>query len=202
MKHTSLWTAGAIAPVFVSGAKLRGARSIAWLLLAGLVQPGFADDAVKGESGVATAVPQAAATETAPNFTLPNPQSGMTRVKWPREKAVFLTFGEQASQVPIQAWSKRIKETYTDRMEYVGIAWLEFVPAELHPAAEAVIKASHPDVLMDKSGSCAQRFQCRKGLVNAFVIAPDGTILKRIHEPMTEESFAEVTKLLEPFTKT
>ncbi len=125
----------------------------------------------------------------------------MTRVKWPREKAVFLTFGEQASQAAIQAWSSRMKTHFGERMEFVGIAWLEFVPAELHSAASAVIKASHPDVLMDKSGSCAKRYNCRKGEVNAFVIAPDGAILKRIHEPMTEERFAEVTKLLEPFTK-
>ncbi len=125
----------------------------------------------------------------------------MTRIKWPREKAVFLTFGEQASQVAIQSWSGRMKEHFGDRMEFVGIAWLEFVPQEMHPAAAAVIKATHPDVLMDKSGSCAQRYHCRKGEVNAFVIAPDGAILKRIHEAITQERFAEVEKLLEPFTK-
>ena len=141
------------------------------------------------------------AAEKAPNFTLPNAQDGMTRVKWPRDKAVFLTFGEQASQVTIQAWTSRMKEHYGDRMEFVGVAWLQSIPAEMHPAAAAVIKATHPDVLMDKSGSCAQRYQCRKSEVNAFVIAPDGTLLKRIHEAMTEESFAEVQKLLEPFTK-
>lgn len=144
--------------------------------------------------------PSPVAAEKAPNFTLPNAQAGMTRVKWPREKAVFLTFGEQASQTAIQAWSGKMKEHYGERMEFVGVAWLERVPQELHVAAEAFIKANNPDVLMDKSGTCAQRYQCKPGIVNAFVIAPDGTILKRIHEPMTDEGFAAVEKLLEPFT--
>lgn len=143
----------------------------------------------------------AAPAEVAPNFTLPNAQAGITRVKWPREKAVFLTFGEQASQTAIQAWSGKMKERYGATMEFVGVAWLARVPKEMHGAAEAVIKATYPDVLMDKSGSCAERYQCKPGAVNAFVIAPDGAILKRIHEPMTDERFAEVEKLVEPFTK-
>lgn len=149
----------------------------------------------------ATPPPAPVEAEIAPNFTLPNAQAGLTRIKWPREKAVFLTFGEQASQTAIQAWSKRMKDTYGARMEFVGVAWLARVPKEMHLAAETIIKAQYPDVLIDKSGSCADRYQCKPGEVNAFVIAPDGTILKRIHEPITEERFAEVQELLEPFTK-
>lgn len=145
--------------------------------------------------------PAVAPADIAPNFTLPNAQAGLTRVKWPREKVVFLTFGEQASQTAIQAWSKRMKDTYGDRMEFVGVAWLARVPKEMHGAAETIIKATYPEVLMDKTGSCADRYKCKPGEVNAFVIAPDGSILKRIHEPMTDESFAEVKKLVEPFTK-
>lgn len=125
----------------------------------------------------------------------------MTRIKWPREKAVFLTFGEQASQTATQAWSGKMKEHYAETMEFVGIAWLARIPKEMHVAAETIIKASYPDVLMDKSGSCAERYQCKPGIVNAFLIAPDGTILKRIHEPMTDENFAEVEKLVAPHIK-
>src|SRR5690349_19984169 len=56
------------------------------------------------ETPAATPTPAAApAAEKAPNFTLPNAQDGMTRVKWPREKATFVTFGEQASQASTQA---------------------------------------------------------------------------------------------------
>ncbi len=145
--------------------------------------------------------PAATAADIAPNFTLPNAQAGLTRVKWPREKVVFLTFGEQASQTAIQAWSKRLKDTYNDRMEFVGVAWLARVPKEMHGAAETIIKATYPEVLMDKTGSCADRYKCKPGEVNAFVIAPDGSILKRIHEPITEERFAEVERIVEPFTK-
>jgi hypothetical protein len=143
--------------------------------------------------------PSAPAAEKAPNFTLPNAQAGMTRVKWPREKPVFLTFGEQASQAAIQAWSTRMKERFGEELEFVGVAWLQSLPESMHPAAEAVIKASHPDVLMDKSGSCATRFGCQAGAVNAYVIAPDGTILLRIHEGLTEERFAKVRELLAPY---
>jgi hypothetical protein len=139
--------------------------------------------------------------EIAPNFTLANTQDGLTRVKWPREKAVFLTFGEQASQSQIQAWSKRMRETYTGRIDFVAVAWLDQIPANLLPAAQTVIKTSHPDVLMDTSGSCAQRYQCKRGQVNAFVIAPGGEILMRIHEAVTDERFAEVQRLLEPHVK-
>jgi hypothetical protein len=139
--------------------------------------------------------------DIAPNFTLPNAQDGLTRVKWPRDKAVFLTFGEQASQTAIQAWSKRMRKTYGDRMEYYGVAWLDEIPANLLPTAKTVIKTTHPDVLMDTSGSCADRYKCRRGKVNAFVIAPSGEILKRIHEPMNDKLVAQVDGLLEPFTK-
>jgi hypothetical protein len=139
--------------------------------------------------------------DIAPNFTLQNTQDGLTRIRWPREKAVFLTFGEQASQSQIQAWSKRMRETYTGRIDFVAVAWLDQIPANLLPAAQTVIKTSHPEVLMDTSGSCAERYQCKRGQVNAFVIAPGGEILKRIHEPITEERFAEVQRLLEPHTK-
>jgi len=139
--------------------------------------------------------------EIAPNFTLQNAQDGLTRIKWPREKALFLTFGEQASQEPTQAWSKRMRETYGDRMEFVGIAWLDQIPANMLSTAQTIIKTTHPEVLMDTSGSCAQRYQCQRGKVNAFVIAPSGEILKRIHEPMNDDLVAEVDRKLEPFTK-
>jgi hypothetical protein len=139
--------------------------------------------------------------EIAPSFTLPDAFDGLVRVKWPREKPVFLTFGEQASQTDTQAWSKRLKDEYTGRMEFIGVAWLEVVPKELHPVAQTVIKTSHPDVLIDKSGSCAARYQCKAGKVNAFVIAPDGVILMRVHEAITDERFREVQQLLEPFVK-
>lgn len=154
-----------------------------------------------GSSDKTSPPPAAPATEKASNFTLPNAQDGMTRVKWPREKAVFLTFGEQASQTAIQAWSARMLERYGARIDFVGVAWLQSLPEAMLPAAAAVIKVSHPDVLMDKTGSCAQRFGCKAGQVNAFVVAPDGTVLARIHEPMTEENFARIEKLLDPFTR-
>lgn len=137
--------------------------------------------------------------ERAANFTLANAQDGLTRVKWPREKAVFLTFGEQASQVPIQAWSKRVRDTFGDRIDYVGVAWLESVPPSLLQTAKTVIKTSHPEVLMDTSGSAAKRYNCRAGEVNAFLIAPDGEILLRIHEAMTDEQFAELERRVDPY---
>lgn len=187
------------------------ADRLALVLVFVLAPSAFADEPENAVTPPASAdapaaqatAPQAAAApeDIAPNFTLPNAQAGLTRVKWPREKAVFLTFGEQASQTAIQAWSKRLKDTYNDRMEFVGVAWLARVPKEMHGAAETIIKATYPDVLMDKTGSCADRYKCKPGEVNAFVIAPDGSILKRIHEPITEERFAEVQNLIEPFTK-
>lgn len=183
------------------------ANRFALVLTLALAPLAFADEPETAESAPAApqnatpAAPAPAEAEIAPNFTLPNAQAGLTRMKWPREKPVFLTFGEQASQTAIQAWSKRMKDTYGDRMEFVGVAWLARVPKEMHGAAETLIKATYPEVLMDKSGSCADRYKCKPGEVNAFVIAPDGTILKRIHEPMTDERFAEVQKLVEPFTK-
>jgi len=176
-------------------------NAVLFLIVSAMPSIAIADEPAAATGSATKATPPPAA-EKAANFTLPNAQDGMTRVKWPREKAVFLTFGEQASQVPTQAWTARMKENFGGRMEFVGVAWLQSVPSEMHPAAAAVIKATHPEVLMDKSGSCAQRYQCRKGDVNAFVIAPDGTILMRIHEAMTDERFAEVEKLLEPYTKT
>lgn len=196
----------------------RGAAAVLAAVCA-LTSWSFADDPSDGTTVIkprtpkaapATAAPEAAppapaapaaATETAPNFTLPNAQAGMTRIKWPREKAVFLTFGEQASQTATQAWSGKMRERYAETMEFVGIAWLARIPQEMHIAAEAIIKAQYPDVLMDKSGSCADRYKCKPGEVNAFVIAPDGTILKSIHEPMTDVNFADVEKLVAPYTK-
>ena len=149
----------------------------------------------------ATAAEPGAEKDIAPNFTLPNAQDGLTRIKWPREKALFLTFGEQASQEPTQAWTKRMRQTYGDRMEFVGIAWLDQIPASMLSTAQTIIKTNHPEVLMDTSGSCAQRYECKRGKVNVFVIAPTGEILKRIHEPMNDEVVAEVDQKLEPFTK-
>jgi hypothetical protein len=182
----------------------QGARAIALLVLATL-SPAFADDTSKKEppppAKSETPAAPAKPADKAPNFTLPNAQDGMTRVKWPREKAAFVTFGEQASQAATQAWTGKMRATYGDKLDFVPVAWLARLPEELHTAAAAVIKASYPDVLMDKSGSCAQRYECKPGQVNAYVIAPDGTILKRIHEPMTDELFGEVAKLVEPFIK-
>jgi hypothetical protein len=144
----------------------------------------------------------AAEKEIAPNFTLPDSNKGLIRVKWPREKPVFLTFGEQASQIPIQAWSERMKKEYPGRIDFIGVAWLEAVPENMHVAAETVIRTTRPDVLLDKSGSCAKRYQCKPGGVNAFLIAPDGTILKRIHEEITEERFQSVQEALKPYLVT
>ncbi len=137
--------------------------------------------------------------ETAPSFTLPDSNKGLVRVKWPREKPVFLTFGEQASQTQIQAWSGRMKKEFTGKLEFIGVAWLEAVPESMHVAAETVIRTTHPEVLLDKTGVCADRYQCKPGGVNAFVIAPDGVILKRIHEEITEERFKAVQDALEPY---
>lgn len=182
-----------------------GARTLAFLALAAM-SPAFADETSQKDSPPSPK-PQAPSSaekptvEKAPNFTLPNAQDGMTRVKWPREKAAFVTFGEQASQAATQAWTGKMRATYGDKVDFVPVAWLARLPQELHTAAATVIKASYPDVLMDKSGSCAQRYDCKPGQVNAYVIAPDGTILKRIHEPMTDELFGEVAKLVEPFTQ-
>jgi hypothetical protein len=137
--------------------------------------------------------------ESAPSFTLPDSNKGLVRVKWPREKPVFLTFGEQASQTQIQAWSGRMKQEYTGKVEFIGIAWLVAVPENMRVAAETVIRTTHPEVLLDWSGSCAERYQCKPGGVNAFLIAPDGVILKRIHEDITEERFQAVQEALKPF---
>ncbi len=184
--------------------RARRSASAGFVLALVLAPLTFADEAIqKPQPQDAPSPPPSTvtATEKAPNFTLPNAQDGLTRVKWPRAKAVFLTFGEQASQVAIQAWSARMREHFGTRLDYVGVAWLQSVPESMHPAAAAVIKASHPDVLMDKSGSCAARYGCKAGAVNAYVVAPDGTILMRIHETITDEAFAKLTELLAPYTK-
>lgn len=94
-----------------------------------------------------------------------------------------------------------MKERYGERIEFVGVAWLQTLPEAMHAAAAAVIKATHPDVLMDMTGSCAARFGCEAGAVNAYVVAPDGTILLKIHEALTDERFAKVEDALAPYTK-
>lgn len=132
----------------------------------------------------------------APSLTLSNTQGGLTRVKWPRKKVVFLTMGDRAAQKMTQAWAQPIHEKYGDHLEYVPIAMLKAVPSAMKLAAETMIKTQYKEVLMDWSGVAAERYMARPGLANVYLIGKDGTMLAEYHTEVSDAKLAEVDALI------
>jgi len=138
-------------------------------------------------AGATWAEPNPDAPEIAPNLTLPNTQDGLTRVKWPREKFTLVTFGDQGGSNEVQAWAKAVRTRFGDALDYVAIAWLEAIPGNMKSTVETIIKTQHPKTLMDWSGSAADRFECKPGRANVFLVAPDGRILVAQTGPMPDD---------------
>ncbi len=128
----------------------------------------------------------------APSFTLPNAQDGLTRVKWPRDKIMYLSIGDQGGSDQVQAWTKAVKERFGDRLEYQSIAWLEAIPNNLRSTVETIIKTTYDWVLMDWAGTVADRYDAKAGTANVYIIDTDGTLLAHFTGAVTEACLDEV----------
>lgn len=159
-------------------------------LLGGMAR---ADKEADGDTPPQT--PQEAA-RTAPSFTLPDAQEGMTRIKWPRDKVVYLSIGDQGGSSEVQAWAAAVKKRFGDHLEYVSVAWLEAIPDALKGTVKAIIKRQYEWVLMDWAGTVADRYDAAAGKANVYLIDTDGTILVHFAGKVTDERLDEVNALV------
>lgn len=163
-----------------------GRVAVALLLCMGLSVTAVADSSTDGSDKTEPN------TKQAPSFTLPNTDDGLTRVKWPREKIVYLSIGDQGGSDQVQAWTNAVKERMGDRLEYLSIAWLEAIPSNLKGAVETIIKSTYPWVLLDWAGTAAKRYEAKAGTANVFIIDTDGTILKHYTGAVSDARLDEV----------
>lgn len=121
--------------------------------------------------------------------------------KFPREKPVLLTFGDQGAQGQVEPWREALEKRYGDGMEHCAVAWLEGIPEVLQGAVKKIIREGYDWVLLDWTGDIAQSYRCKPSVANVFVIGTRGAILFEYHGEVSEEHLNTIYGILDKSVK-
>ena len=132
-------------------------------------------------SGVNVAYAQLFASKQASEFELKDQYEKTFTLKFPKDKATVLVFGDREGAKQIESWVRPLVEKYADKIDIQGVAELSAVPSLARGIVRRIMKNQVKySVMLDWSGAVSKSYGYQKGKANLFVIDKRGGIVAEV----------------------
>lgn len=127
-------------------------------------------------------------------FTLKDQYGTQHAYHFPLSRVGILLMADYDGSPDLEAWIRPLYARYQQRVRLEGVAELSAVPGFMRGLVRAFFRknVTYP-VLLDWSGEVAQGYAYEKGVVNVFVLEPDGTICLKTIGAVTPRALQRVT---------
>ncbi len=118
--------------------------------------------------------------DKAAEFELKDQYNKNSALKFPRQKATVLVFGDREGSRQIESWVRPLVEKYQTDIDIQGIAELSAVPGLAQGAVRRIMKNQVKySVMLDWNGDVSKSYGYQKGKANLFVIDKNGNIVAK-----------------------
>lgn len=123
---------------------------------------------------------QQSAADKASEFELKDQYNKTYALKFPKDKATVLVFGDREGAKQIESWVRPLVEKYADKIDIQGAAELSAVPGLAQGIVRRIMKNQVKySVMLDWSGAVSKSYGYQKGKANLFVIDKNGKIIAK-----------------------
>jgi len=140
---------------------------------------------------------QNAVGEKAPEFTLQDQYEKTVSLKQYEGRIVVLIASDKEGKAQNAAWTKAVKDKYTDQVVVQGIADVSSVPFFLKGKIRSDFKKDPDSILLDWKGEVFKAYGLTKGVSNVILIDKDGMIRHRTSGSASPEVVQELFKKIE-----
>ena len=145
--------------------------------------------------------------DTAPDWTLQDPEEKEHNLKKLRGKVVFLIMGNRKIRKEDDKWAEMFQKEYGENTEITGyiIADMRSVPGFIPKRfIRSQLKKNPPAVkfLLDWKGAVHKRYQTEKKKPTLYLISQKGTIMFHRKSDFKAEVYAELKKEIEKLLAT
>ena len=118
--------------------------------------------------------------DKAAEFELKDQYNKSFALKFPREKAIVLVFGDREGSQQIESWVRPLVEKYQTDIDIQGVAELSAVPGLAQGIVRRIMKNQVKySVMLDWKGDVSKSYGYQKGKANLFVIDKNGKIIAK-----------------------
>ena len=137
--------------------------------------------------------------DTAPDWTLQDPEEKEHNLKKLRGKVVFLIMGNRKIRKEDDKWAEAFQKEYRENKQVVAyiIADMQSVPGFIPKRfIRSQLKKNPPPVrfLLDWKGEVHKRYQTEKEKPTLYLISQEGTIVFHRKADFKQETYAELKK--------
>lgn len=144
-------------------------------------------------SGVNVGYAQQLAPDQASEFELKDQYNNTFALKFPKDKATVLVFGDREGAKQIENWVRPLEEKYADKIDIQGVAELSAVPGFAQGVVRRIMKNQvRYSVMLDWSGAVSKSYDYQKGKANLFVIDKDGRVIAKAIGAATDSDLKKI----------
>jgi hypothetical protein len=130
---------------------------------------------------------------TLKNFSLRDQHERSHAIRFPRTNVSFIVVADHKGSKQLEKWIQPVYERFGQRVAIAGVADLSKVPFGLRGfVRRAFVKELDYPVMLDWQGDVVRQFAPQKDNANVFVVATNGTVLRRWTGNADREKLAEL----------
>ena len=127
------------------------------------------------------------------DFDLRDQRERAHAVRFPRTNVSFIVVADHKGSEQLEKWIRPVYERFGQRVAIAGVADLSKVPFGLRGLVRrAFVKELDYPVMLDWKGDVVRQFSPHKDNANVFVVATNGTVLRRWTGNANREKLAEL----------